>query len=54
MISTSPTAQGQRPANLTALHQTLKEMFASTKSSTPAIKERPVVVQGPVIVIREK
>ena len=50
MISTPQTAQEQRPANLAALHQTLKEMSARTKPVT----ERPVVVQGPVIVIRGK
>ena len=50
MNTTCQTAQEQRPANLTALHQTLKEMFARTKSVT----ERPVVVQGPVIVVRGK
>jgi len=58
MSSTSPTAQEQRPANLaanlSALHQTLMEMFASTKSAIPTTKERPVVIQGPVIVIRGK
>ena len=54
MISTSQTAQDQRPANLIALQQTLKEMFARTKSSIPTIKERPVAMQGPVIVIRGK
>ncbi len=52
MISTSPTAQEQRPANLAALHQKLQEIAASTKSSVPTAK--PVVVQGPVIVIRGK
>jgi hypothetical protein len=49
MISTSPTAQ-QQPANLTALQQRLQEMFARMKPIT----ERPVVMQGPVIVIRGK
>ena len=52
MSSTPQTAQEQRPANLTALQQTLKEMFARTKSSIPTT--RPVIVQGPVIVIRGK
>ncbi len=54
MNSTCQTAQEQQPANLTALHQTLMEMFASTKSAIPTTKERPVVIQGPVIVIRGK
>jgi hypothetical protein len=54
MSSTCQTAQEQRPANLTVLNETLKEMFASTKSSIPTTKERPVVIQGPVIVIRGK
>ncbi len=54
MDNTCQTAQEQRSANLTALHQTLKEMFAATKSSIPTIKERLVIVQGPVIVIRGK
>ena len=54
MSSTCQTAQEQRPANLaanlTALHQTLKEMAARTKP----VPERPVIVHGPVIVIRGK
>ena len=55
MSSTCQTAQEQRPrSNLTALHQTLREMFASTKSAIPTVKERPLVIQGPVIVIRGK
>ncbi len=54
MISTPQTAQKQQPANLSALHQTLKEMFASTKSAIPTTKERLVAMQGPVIVIRGK
>src|SRR5208337_1844883 len=54
MSSTSQTAQERCPANLAALHQTLKKMFASTKSSGPTAKARPVVLQGPVIVIRGK
>ena len=52
MICTSQTAQEQQSANLAALHQKLQEIAASTKSSTA--KERPVVVQGPVLVIRGK
>ena len=51
MISTSPTAQERQPANLAALQQRLQEMAASTRSTA---KERPVVIQGPVIVIRGK
>ena len=54
MSTICQTAQEQRPANLMALQQTLKEMFANTKSSIPTTKERPVVIQGPVIVIRGK
>ena len=58
MSSTCQNAQEQRPANLaanlTALHQTLKEMFASMKSAISTTKERPVIMQGPVIVIRGK
>ena len=58
MNSTCQNAQEQRPAtlaaNLTALHQTLKEMFARTQSSIRTTKEKPVIVQGPVIVIRGK
>ena len=45
MSSTSQTAQEERPANLMALHETLKEMAARTM---------PVVVQGPVLVMRGK
>jgi len=51
MISTFPTAQEQRPANLAALQQKLQEIAASTKSTA---KEKPLVVQGPVLVIRGK
>ena len=54
MNSTCQAAQEQQPANLAALHQTLREMFASTKSAIPTTKERPVNKQGPVIVIRGK
>ncbi len=54
MSITSPTAQERRPANLAALYQTLKEMAASTKSSVPTTKERPILDQGPVLVIRGK
>jgi len=54
MNTISQTAQEQRPANLAALHQRLQEMFARTKSAIPTIKERPVIVQGPVFVIRGK
>ncbi len=52
MSSTPQTAQEQRPANLAALRQRLQEMAASTISSAPSTKERPVVIQGPVIVIK--
>jgi len=51
MICTSQTAQEQQSANLAALHQKLQELAASTRSTA---KERPVVVQGPVLVIRGK
>ena len=54
MSTTCQNAQEQRPANLaanlSALHQTLKEMATRTKPVT----ERPTIVQGPVIVIRGK
>ena len=50
MTSTPQTAQEQRPANLAVLHQKLREIAASTKSTA---KEGPVV-QGPVLVIRGK
>jgi hypothetical protein len=52
MICTSQTAQEQQSANLAALHQKLQEMFATTKSS--ATPTKPVVMQGPVIVVRGK
>ena len=51
MSSTPQTAQEQQPANLTALHQRLQEMV---KSLIPTTRDRPVVIQGPVIVIRGK
>ncbi len=52
MSSTPQTVPEQRPANLAALHQSLNEMDASAKSSAP--KERPVIVQGPMLAIRGK
>jgi len=51
MICTLQTAQEQQSANLAALHQKLLELAASTK---PATKEKPVIAQGPVLVIRGK
>ena len=51
MIFTSQTAHDQQSANLAALHQKLQEMAANTRATA---KERPVVAQGPVIVIRGK
>jgi len=50
MSCTSQTAQEQRPANLTALHQKLQELAIRTKSSVP----KPVVAQGLVMVIKGK
>ena len=52
MNSTSQTAQELCQANFSALHQRLREMAASTKSSVPTPK--PVVFQGPVLVVRGK
>jgi hypothetical protein len=54
MSSTVQTAQERRPANLAALQQRLQEMAASTKSPLPTTKEKPVALQGPVLVIRGK
>ena len=54
MSTASQAAQQRRPANLEALHQSLQELAARTKSTAPTTKERPVVVQGPVLVIRGK
>ncbi len=54
MNRTAQTVQEQRPANFAALHQSLQEMAACEKSSVPTTKETPVVVQGPVIVVRGK
>jgi hypothetical protein len=51
MICPPQTAQEQQSANLAALHQKLREIAASTKSTA---KERPVVVQAPVLVVRGK
>ena len=48
MSSTCQPAQKQRPANLAAVQQTLREMFAATKSAIPTTRA------GPVIVIRGK
>ena len=45
------TAQEQRPANLAALQQYLKEMAAKVK---PVSKQKLGVLQGPVLVIRGK
>jgi hypothetical protein len=54
MSCTCQTSLAQRPANLAALHQRLQEIAASTKASIPTTKERPVVVQGTVLMIRGK
>lgn len=54
MSSAFQTAQEQRPANLAALCQRLHEMAANTKLPTPTTKERPIAVQGPVLVVRGK
>jgi hypothetical protein len=51
MNSTCQTAQEQQPANLAALQQTLREMFAIR---TKPVTEKPVVVHGPVMEIRGK
>jgi hypothetical protein len=54
MSCTSSTTQERRPANLAALQQSLQEMAANTKASAPTTKDRPVVIEGPVLVIRGK
>ena len=51
MSNASPNVEEKRPANLTALQHDLKEMAARTR---PASKQRPGIVQGPVLVIRGK
>ncbi len=51
MTNNFQTAQEQRPANLSALQQRLQEIAASPKS-TP--QEKPVAVQGPVLVLKWK
>ncbi len=50
MSSTSQHPQDQRPANLVALHAALEEIAAKTKPAS----EKPVIVQGPVLVVRGK
>ena len=54
MSCPSQTAQEKLQANLAALQQSLQEIAASTKSSGPTSKERPVAAHGPVLVIRGK
>ena len=54
MSTASQTPQERRPANLAALHQSLHELAARTKSSASTTKARPVMVQGPVLLIRGK
>jgi hypothetical protein len=44
-----PTSQERHAANLAALRQSLKEMAASRKSTTPTTNERPDATQGPVV-----
>ena len=51
MSSTPQTAQEQRPANLAALRHYLKGLATTTK---PASTNKPVVLQGPVLVVRGK
>jgi hypothetical protein len=50
MTCTFPIIQEQRPANLTALQQWLQEVAAKAKPS----KERPVILQEPVLVVKGK
>jgi hypothetical protein len=54
MSNPAQTAQEQHPANLAALRQRLQEMAANTKPPALTMQARPVIVQGPVIVIRGK
>ncbi len=54
MSSASQTAQELRLANLAALHQSLKEMAAKTKAAAPTARERAVVIQGVVLMVRGK
>jgi ABC-type Zn uptake system ZnuABC Zn-binding protein ZnuA len=54
MIEAAPQAKEQRLANLEALHKQLGELAAKKKSSVPTAKQRPVVVEGPVLVVRGK
>jgi hypothetical protein len=54
MNRTPQAAQEQRPANLAALQQGLREIAASRKSSATTTKDRRVMPEGPVIVIRGK
>jgi hypothetical protein len=51
MTDNSQPAQEQHPANLAALQQRLQEIASSPKS-TP--QEKPVIVQGPVLVLKGK
>jgi hypothetical protein len=53
MSETFQPAQKRRPANLAALRQGLQEMVANRKLSATT-KERPVIVQAPVMVVRGK
>jgi hypothetical protein len=54
MSTTSQPAQERRLANLAALHRSLKEVAAKTKSAAPTARERAVVIQGLVLRVRGK
>jgi len=54
MSSASQPAREQRLANLAALYQSLKEVAAKTKLAAPTARERAVVIQGLVLVVRGK
>ena len=54
MSDNSPTTQERLAANLVALEQGSSAMAASVKSSAPAAKEKPVIIEAPVLVVRGK
>jgi len=54
MRSNTPTVHDRRPANLAALQKSLNEMAAKTKPTDPTATRKPVVIQGPVLVIKGK
>ena len=54
MSETTPRAKERLPANMTALRRQLVEMAAKAKPAAPTAKEKPAMLQKPVLVVKGK